>query len=124
MHFLIAGERGRGYGLWPINNYFKNKIQKIKIKFFEMYKDLFLMLNLQIEIVISQAYIAIVPSLNNNIYFKLGSHVTTNMHALLYIVNLLSNHAHFSHILVCVTHFLVTICFSKKHHFKNHYHTC
>jgi hypothetical protein len=32
-------------------------------------------------------------------------------------VNPFYNHAHFSHILVCVTYFLVTICFSKKHHF-------
>jgi hypothetical protein len=76
------------------------------------------MLNLQIEIVISQAYIAIVPSLNNNIYLKLGNHVTTNMHALLYIVNSLYNHAHFSHILVYVAHFLVIVYFSKKHHLK------
>ncbi len=32
------------------------------------------------------------------------------------IVNPLHKHAHFSHILVCVTHFLVIICFNKKHH--------
>jgi hypothetical protein len=32
-------------------------------------------------------------------------------------VNPFYNHAHFSHILVCVTYFLVTIHFSKKHHF-------
>jgi large-conductance mechanosensitive channel len=70
------------------------------------------MWNLQIELIISQAYIAIVHSLNNNIYLKSVSHVTLNMYALLYIVNPLHKHAHFSHILVCVTHFLVTICFN------------
>jgi hypothetical protein len=75
------------------------------------------MLNLQIKLISFQAYIAIAPSLNNNIYLKLGSHVTTNMDALLYIVNPLYNHAHFSHILVCITHFLITIYLSKKHHF-------
>ncbi len=32
-------------------------------------------------------------------------------------VNPFYNHAHFSHILVYVTHFLVTMHFSKKHHF-------
>jgi hypothetical protein len=37
------------------------------------------------------------------------SHVKTNFIKPFY------NHAHFSHILVGVTHFLVTICFSKKH---------
>jgi hypothetical protein len=34
----------------------------------------------------------------------------------LYTTNPLYNHANFSHILVCVTQFLVIICFSKKHH--------
>jgi hypothetical protein len=38
------------------------------------------------------------------------SHVKTHFSKPLY------NHAHFSHILVGVTHFLVTLCFSKKHH--------
>jgi hypothetical protein len=32
-------------------------------------------------------------------------------------INPLYNHAHFSHILVCVTHFSVTIHFSKKRHY-------
>jgi hypothetical protein len=31
-------------------------------------------------------------------------------------INSFYNHAHFSHILVCVTYFLVTIHFNKKHH--------
>jgi hypothetical protein len=42
------------------------------------------MWDLQIELIISQACVAIVPSLNNNIYLKLSNHVTTNMYALLY----------------------------------------
>jgi large-conductance mechanosensitive channel len=75
------------------------------------------MWDLQIELIISQACVAIVPSLNNNIYLKLSNHVTTNMYALLYIINPLYNHTHFNHILVCVIQFLVTIYFSKKHHF-------
>ncbi len=75
------------------------------------------MWNLQIGLFISQACVAIVPSLNNNIYLKLGNHVTTNKYTLLYIITPFHKHTHFNHILVCVTHFLVTICFSKKHHF-------
>jgi presenilin-like A22 family membrane protease len=31
-------------------------------------------------------------------------------------INPLYNHTHFNHIFVCVTHFLVTVHFSKKHH--------
>jgi hypothetical protein len=42
--------------------------------------------------------------------------LVTNSYYLI-IVKPLYNHAHFSHILVCVTFFLVTIFFSKKHHF-------
>jgi len=38
------------------------------------------------------------------------SHVKTHFSKPLY------NHIHFSHILVSVTHFLVTTSFSKKHH--------
>jgi hypothetical protein len=69
-----------------------NIIQKIKFKiifkkFFETCKTFFLMWNLQIGLIISQARVAIVPSLNNNIYLKLRNHVTTNKYALLYIVN-------------------------------------
>jgi hypothetical protein len=39
-----------------------------------------------------------------------------NHHLLSNIVNPFYNHAHCSHILVCVTHFLITIRFNEKNH--------